>query len=127
MTADGSKFGSIGDELDAAARARRPDLTKLRSRELPDEVAESNARQIGATYGAATSLEPAPAPIASLRLEIPAYLDDQLRIRAAEEEVSKTYLVLSALSAAGFTVHPADLVADRRKARSRRSTRTQQR
>lgn len=60
------------------------------------------------------------APVASLRLEIPDYLDRELALAAAQRRVTKAFLVLSALAQAGWRIEPADLVPDRRKARSRK-------
>src|SRR4051794_33928593 len=44
-----------------------------------------------------SALAAARIPVASLRIEIPAYLDDELTQRAAALRVTKQYLVLSAL------------------------------
>jgi len=57
--------------------------------------------------------------MSSLRLVIPEYVDRQLATTAATTGVTKQYLVLKALSDAGFEVAPNDLVEDRRKSRTK--------
>jgi hypothetical protein len=57
------------------------------------------------------------APVASLRIEVPAYLDDELTQKAAARRVTKQFLVLTALRRDGYRIEDADLVADKRKAR----------
>jgi hypothetical protein len=107
----------------AGAPRPRLDLRALKPREpLADAEVEANSRALGARWGASTSLEPPPAPavpFASLRLEVPAYLDQALTLKAAERRVTKAFLVMSALAQAGYPVEPADLVPDRRKTRGR--------
>lgn len=125
---------SIDDELTATPR-KRVDLKAIRPKTIVDDDAVSeNSRRMGEEWGASTSMSPeagemegktaqhdAPpvvaTPIASLRIEVPIYLDDELRVRAAAAGVTKQFLVMQALAAAGYTVRPEDLVADRRKAR----------
>jgi hypothetical protein len=117
----------IGDEL--APKKPRLDLKALRPKAiLEDETIESNSRVLGAEWGASTSIQaattpqeekPPPTPVASLRLEVPAYLDNELRLKAAADGVTKQYLVMQALAAAGFAVRPEDLVTDRRKQRNK--------
>ncbi|GBQ81267.1 hypothetical protein AA0311_2576 [Asaia bogorensis NBRC 16594] len=83
------------------------------------EIAQ-NSRQLGSKWGAQTSLEEAePTAMSSLRLVIPEYVDRQLATTAVTTGVTKQYLVLKALSDAGFEVAPNDLVEDRRKSRTR--------
>lgn len=55
--------------------------------------------------------------MASLRLVIPAYLDNQLTQIAASKRVTKRYLILKALSEAGYHIEKEDLVADKRRVR----------
>jgi hypothetical protein len=57
--------------------------------------------------------------VASLRIEVPVYLDNELTREAAEKRVTKQYLVLTALRQAGYRIDDADIVADKRKARRR--------
>jgi hypothetical protein len=120
---------SIDDEL--AAPRKRLDLKAIRLKGAVDDAAiEENSRRLGTEWGALTSLEggkgPKPsaetarAPIASLRIEMPEYLDRTLARRAADERVTKQYLVLKALEQAGYEIDPIDLVPDKRKARGRK-------
>ena len=122
----------IDDDLAAAPRPRL-DLRALAPRPpVGDAEVEANSRALGTRWGASTSLDaptpapdmpagaiPAAAPLASLRLEVPAYLDQALTLRAAEQRVTKAFLVMTALAHAGYAVAPADLVPDRRRARGR--------
>ena len=52
---------------------------------------------------------------ASWKLVLPAYLDIAMGQSAASRQVTKNFLVLEALKAAGFEVRPEDLVGDRRR------------
>jgi hypothetical protein len=105
---------------------KRVDLKAIRSKaQADDEEIAENSRKIGSQWGASTSLQnaepPAPvlerAPIASLRIEVPTYLDDELTQKAAAKRVTKQFLVLTALKQAGYHIDDADIVADKRKAR----------
>jgi hypothetical protein len=118
----------IDDEL--RGERRRLDLKSIRSKsEADDATIEENSRLLGNEWGASTSLQrtqqpasPSPvvrAPVASLRIEVPVYLDNELTREAAEKRVTKQYLVLTALRQAGYRIDDADLVADKRKARRR--------
>jgi len=107
---------------------KRIDLKAIRSKAQANdaEIAE-NSRKIGSQWGASTSLEnvqqPPPSqtaarsPLASLRIEMPVYLDDELTQKAAALRVTKQFLVLTALRQAGYHIEDADIVADKRKAR----------
>ncbi len=115
------------DEDLADAPRRRLDLRGIKPRApIDDAEVEANSRALGERWGASTSVKPAeePAPaavaIASLRLEIPDYLDNELALAAAQRRVTKAFLVMSALAQAGYRIDPADLVPDRRKVRSRK-------
>jgi hypothetical protein len=106
---------------------RRVDLRAIRPQAPADDATiEENSRRLGSEWGASTSLrtEGAPppqeasrTPLASLRIEVPSYLDDELTQKAASLRVTKQFLVLTALRSAGYHIEEADLVADRRKAR----------
>jgi hypothetical protein len=117
---------SIDDEL--TAPRKRLDLKAIQPMPAADDEAiEENSRKLGSQWGASTSLGkpaeagPARAPVVSMRIEGPDYLDEELRIRAAKEGVTKAYLVLKALKDAGYRIEDADLVPDKRKARQRKS------
>jgi len=100
----------------------------LKPREdLPDEAVEARAQKMGEQWGASTQIaprEPAPpgkatAPLVSVRFDSPDYLDKELAVRAAEEGVTKTYLILHALGKVGYRLDEADLVKDRRRWKKR--------
>lgn len=103
----------------------RVDLKAIRPKgQADDATIEENSRRLGSDWGASTTLQPpapeptvARAPLASLRIEVPAYLDDELTQKAASQRVTKQYLVLTALRQAGYHIDDADIVADKRKAR----------
>ena len=115
---------SIDEEL--GARRKRVDLRAIRpNTDADDATIEENSRLLGNEWGASTSLQravpPAPtrAPVASLRIEVPVYLDDELTREAAAKRVTKQFLVLTALRSAGYRIDDADIVADKRKARQK--------
>ena len=118
----------IDDEL--RGERKRLDLKSIRLKGGADDATvEENSRLLGNEWSASTSLQrtqqPASAPpvvrapVASLRIEVPVYLDNELTREAAEKRVTKQYLVLTALRQAGYRIDDADLVADKRKARRR--------
>jgi len=113
------------DEIRQAARPKR-DLVLPPRPELPDAAVETRTREIGETWGAATQIvstskpEPEPtAPLISVRFDCPDYLDTAISVKAAEQNVTKTYLILKALKEVGYELRDVDLVIDRRKARRR--------
>jgi hypothetical protein len=113
------------DEIRQAARPKR-DLILPPRPDLPDTAVEMRAREIGEKWGAATQMastaqpvrEPT-APLISVRFDCPDYLDTAISVKAAEQNVTKTYLILRALKEAGYELRDVDLVVDRRKARRR--------
>ena len=117
-------FPAIGDEI---VNTSRPKLdVNLKPRRVPEETIIEGVRTIGEKWGSVTQLpsreaEPAPAPDRSkwpsVRFECPPYLDRELTIAAAQRGHTKTYLILKLLAENGFTVHPEDLVEDKRKQR----------
>ncbi|MGE4048845.1 MAG: hypothetical protein AB7F35_28610 [Acetobacteraceae bacterium] len=100
------------------APRKRVDLRSLQAPVAADDrVVEENSRRLASEWGAVTTV-PRPKPaIASLRLEIPEYLDRQLAQAAFDRRVTKQFLVIQALQSAGFNVDPGDLVPDKRKRR----------
>lgn len=110
-----SGFPPIGDELRPKARLKRHAEDPL-----SDSDIEANSRRIGEKWGAATRLEQvAPAapvaPVVSIRGYIPDYLDNEMAMKAAERRVTKTFLIMEALSKAGYRVETVDMIQDRRK------------
>ena len=116
-------------DADLAQPRKRIDLKAIRPKAQEDDatVAE-NSRRLGSEWGASTSMQDTQpptaaaerAPVASLRIEVPAYLDDELTQRAAAKRVTKQYLVLSALRQCGYHIKDADIVTDKRKLRWKR-------
>jgi hypothetical protein len=107
---------SMAGEL-AQPRAR-PNLAAMRSREeVPDSIVEANSRVIGTQWVASTRLpEPEPETIlSSIRLDIPDYVDKQLKLRIVEDGGTKAHYILKGLAAIGFNVNEIDLKLDRRK------------
>lgn len=118
MTAK-TELPSISDEL---TPRRRVDLKAIRPARIDDEEVDRNSRALGSEWGASTSLaDPEQAtPLASLRINVPEYLDRALARDSVEQRVTKQYLVLKALQAVGYQINEADLVEDKRKAKKRR-------
>jgi hypothetical protein len=114
----------LADEI-RQARHPKANLTLPPRPEIPDEAVETHSREIGGRWGATTQLPvPEPpaeptAPLVSVRFDCPDYADRAVSIAAAEQGVTKTFLILKALKAAGFEIKEVDLVVDRRKARRR--------
>jgi hypothetical protein len=115
---------SIGDDL---APRKRVDLKSIKSADVDDAAVAENSRKLGTEWGAQTSLSPTPepeiarpkVPLASLRIEVPDYLDRELALKAVDQRVTKQYLVMKALQAAGYKLDDADLVEDKRKQKKR--------
>jgi hypothetical protein len=128
-TAGKAALPPIDDDL--APPRKRLDLKAIQPHAGTDDTAvEENSRQLGSQWGVSPSLSAAAtvksvpaesrAPIASLRIEVPVYLDRELTLQAADQRVTKQYLVLKALQQVGYRVDPVDLVEDKRKARRRK-------
>ena len=96
----------------------RPNLASLRSRDdIPDEAIKANSRTIAEQWGGSTRV-PAPQPVTpleSIRVDVPAYLARELRVRCAEDKVTNAYIIMKALAKDGFHVVEKDLVIDRYK------------
>lgn len=119
-----SKFPPIGEEIRQATK--KIDVALKPREEIPDEAIEAQSRKIGEKWGSSTRIVPgepikeAPrptAPLVSVRFDAPDYLDKALAVRAAEEGVTKTFLILQALGRDGFRLDNIDLVKDRRRLR----------
>jgi hypothetical protein len=96
---------------------KRVDLRAIRSAPVDDEAIDQNSRRIGAEWGAQTSL-PQPEPkvlLASLRIEVPDYLDRELAMAAVQQRCTKQYLVMKALRGAGFKIEEGHIMEDGRK------------
>jgi hypothetical protein len=116
----------LADEI---RQARKPRLdVALPSRpDVPDDAVETRSREIGGKWGASTQLPPVQtsepdqptAPLISVRFDCPDYLDRAISVKAAEQGVTKTFLILSSLKAAGYAIAERDLVIDRRKFKKR--------
>jgi hypothetical protein len=113
-------------DADLAHPRKRINLKAIKPKAQEDDATvEENSRRLGSEWGASTSMQgtqpptaaPERAPVASLRIEVPAYLDDELTQRAAALRVTKQYLVLSALRQCGYHIEDTDIVTDKRKLR----------
>jgi hypothetical protein len=109
-----SDFPPIGDELRPRAKLKRHADGAASDAEI-----EASSRLIG-EKGASSIAQEAPppqplAPVVSIRGYFPDYLDKELSVKAAERGVTKTFLLLEALTKAGYRVDEADFVQDRRK------------
>jgi hypothetical protein len=114
----------LADEI-RQARKPRVNLALPPRPDVPDDTVEARTRELGGKWGATTQMAAPPepseptAPLISVRFDCPAYLDRAISIAAAEQGVTKTYLILKALKVDGFELRDVDLVIDRRKARKR--------
>jgi hypothetical protein len=120
------KPNPLAEEIRQAAKPKL-NLTMPARPDLPDEAIETRSRKIGEKWGAATQIaarqpegEPT-APLISVRFDCPDYLDRAISVGAAEQNCTKTYLILKALRQAGYEIRDVDLVVDRRKLRGRRA------
>jgi hypothetical protein len=120
------KPNPLAEEIRQAARPKL-NLTMPPRPDLPDEAIDTRSREIGEKWGATTQLaagqsegEPT-APLISVRFDCPDYLDRAISVDAAEQNCTKTYLILKALKHAGYEVRDVDLVVDRRRLRGRRA------
>jgi hypothetical protein len=60
-------------------------------------------------------------PAVRLSVYIPAYVSEELNIRAAKERSTSRHIVMQALLALGFEIDPADLFPDGRRQTHKRS------
>jgi hypothetical protein len=108
-------------------QARKPRLNVALPprRVLPDDIVEAGSRAIGEKWGANTRIVPVPpaepvepaAPLVSVRFDCPDYLDRAISVDAAQENVTKTFMILRALQKAGYEIKNVDLVKDRRRSK----------
>lgn len=100
---------------------KRLDLKAIKAPETEDLAVEANSQKLAEDWGAVTTVGRPKPRVASLRLEIPEYLDQELAERALQGQqgrrVTKQFLVIQALQGAGFHVDVDDLVPDKRKRR----------
>ena len=101
--------GGMNELPDLDLEPRRPNLKSIRQT-VPDEVVERHARKLGADWLGDTK-----PPLASLRVEIPKYVDKLLAMAAAERGVTKQFLILEALLKTGYPVQKEDLIEDKRR------------
>lgn len=107
---------------DLAPARPRVNLQGLKPREpIADEEVNANSRVIGEKWGASTQLLPIvpDTELTSVRSYMPLYLDQELAMKAAERRVTKTFLIMEALSKVGYRVDERDLVTDRRRVKSK--------
>jgi hypothetical protein len=117
----------LADEI-REARKPRLNLALPPRPDVPDEAVEEHSREIGSRWGANTQMDAtaAPerqeptAPLISVRFDCPDYVDRAISVAAAEQNVTKTYLILKALKTAGYDIKDVDLVVDRRRDRKMR-------
>lgn len=57
----------------------------------------------------------APAPTERVAVDLPVYLIDAIRKKAAEDNVTRRYLYLKAFRSAGFTIQDVDMMEDGRR------------
>jgi hypothetical protein len=116
----------LADEIRQAKRPRL-DLALPARADVPDAAIDERSRELGGRWGASTQIQPEPsqppepmAPLISVRFDCPNYIDRAISVAAAEQNVTKTYLILKALKADGYEIRDVDLVADRRRDRKAR-------
>lgn len=112
-------FPPIDKELLPKAK-KRLDLKSLQSpNSMNDDQIAQNSTEIGKKWGAQTTIaiDQERTLLASLRIMVPAYLDNQLTQSAAKQRVTKRFLILKALSEAGYHIRQEDLITDKRKKR----------
>lgn len=109
--------------IDELSPRKRVDLKAIPTAAVDDETIAQNSRKIGADWGAQTSLGPqAPAAktlMASLRIEVPDYLDRELALEAVKQRCTKQYLVMKALREAGYRIEEGHMTQDGRKVKRR--------
>lgn len=113
-----TKLPSINDEI--RQPAKRLSLALKPREDITDDAVAARSQEMGQLWGSSTQIAikeaPAPtAPLTSVRFDCPDYLDKELSIKAAEQGVTKTYLILKALGGSGYRLEDVDLVKDRRR------------
>lgn len=120
---------SIDDDLGGRPKLRIPE-TKPRP-PVADEAVDANTANLARNWPTVSTSKPTeseskpsavdpaqpPKPetvFDSIRLNIPAYLNKQLSLDAAEKNCTKTHLILQALANAGYRIDPPDMTPDRR-------------
>ena len=111
------------------APAKRPELPAIPRPQADafspdnDDLIKRRLRDAGSPlgFGARSTADHSPVapltPCKSFNLSVPEYLFDELGLQAVKRRVTKRYLILEALSKAGFVVQPQDLEEDGRRRR----------
>jgi hypothetical protein len=120
----------LGDEIMGKGPPKRiilpprPDVPEERVEEGTRALAEKwRANTLTKSAKPAEQAGPPPAPLVSSRFDLPDYVDEQLAVEAASTrgpsggKITKTYVILKALKAAGYRVDEKDLIEDRRRLR----------
>ena len=89
--------GSIAVHRSELVPRKRVDLKSIKSADVDDAEVTENSRKLGTEWGAQTGLTPTPepeaerpkVPLASLRIEVPDYLDRELALKAVDQRVTK--------------------------------------
>jgi hypothetical protein len=95
--------------------------TKRKSRSISDDISDiatkSNSRSLVEGRRASTRLPrpEAETPIASVRIDLPEYVDRQLKLKCVMDGGAKAYYILKALARDGFEINKEDLRLDRRR------------
>ena len=98
------------------AEAFAPDDDAIKQR-LRDVSSPLGFGTRGGAVSIAQDSAPPPTPCKSFNLSVPDYLFDELGMQAVQRRVTKRYLILEALSKAGFRIEPQDLEEDGRRRR----------
>jgi hypothetical protein len=111
------RFAAVGEGCEGTIIPTKRKRRSI-SDATPDSVIEAKPRSFGERQDRPLRL-PAETPIAKIRLDLPEYVDRQLKLKCVMEGGAKAYYVLRALAKDGFQIKDRDLKLDRRRRKKR--------
>jgi hypothetical protein len=109
----------ISDSLGVPVLAKVPAERPIPGPELAQDSPNPDARPSPTPKTPAVK-KPAAASIVKLSVNVPAYVVDAIRLKAAQERSTSRQIVLLSLQALGFVIEPGDLFADGRRPERKR-------
>jgi len=120
LDVDDDALGRLNDQLGVPTLkkppAEKPPGGQGKPQDAPNEEPHpSPARQAQDSSRAKKAPLATPGPVERFCFEVPGYLSDALRLKAARDRTSLRHIVISGLAALGFEVAPQDLAPDARR------------
>ena len=117
--ADDEALSKLSDSLGMPALVRSGSERPIAGAELHQDGPKPEPRSSPSSKTPAAK-KPTPASIVKLSVDVPSYVVDAIRLRAAKERSTSRQIVLLGLQGLGFEIDAADLIADGRRPEGKR-------